>query len=91
MDQKQDEGRFNEVAQSMAFRQLSCQIPYKSHRIGCLLQVRTWSSFCPYDCGPETARKAKNMMATHSIRNLLYIVHTTHDSNWPVHLAIQCH
>ena len=27
-------------------------------------------------------------MATHSMRNLLYIVHTTCDPKWPVHQAI---
>ncbi len=30
-------------------------------------------------------------MAIQSVRNLLYIVHTTHDSKRPVHQAIQYH
>ena len=32
-------------------------------------------------------------MATHPMRNLLYILHTTHDPTckWPVHQAIQYH
>ena len=30
-------------------------------------------------------------MFTHLLRNLLYIVHTTYDSKWPVHQAVQYH
>ena len=30
-------------------------------------------------------------MATHSMKNSLYIIHTNHDSKWPVHQAVQYH